>query len=234
MLRKRRRQIIEHQIDVPADEIVQRRSRSFIGNVEKIDAGHHLKKMAGQMGGRAHSLRGESDLTWIFLGLLDQRLKGSRLDLRTDDEDVWNAPENRYGDELRRIVSELLEEGLVDCKRAWRAGEQRVSVRVCACHIFSAYVAPGTGPIFDDDRLAPLRVQNVGDKPRQNVGSPSRWERHHDRDRRGRIYFSSQTRPAPQNGNAGCEKGSGDRGFDDCHVTIPPQRSRFGSLAAAP
>ena len=40
----------EHDLHLPAEQIVERRPATTIGHVNHVDAGHHLEQLAGQMG----------------------------------------------------------------------------------------------------------------------------------------------------------------------------------------
>ena len=48
-----RGRVIEHQVDLPADEIVHRRRTAAIRDVVHLGAGHGLEQFAGEMNGRA-------------------------------------------------------------------------------------------------------------------------------------------------------------------------------------
>ena len=60
-------------LHLPGYEVGYERCPAAVGDMDEIDAGHHLEQLPGNVGGRAGAKRGHVDLAWIGLGLSDQR-----------------------------------------------------------------------------------------------------------------------------------------------------------------
>jgi hypothetical protein len=48
-MRQRRADAGKHRVDMATDQIVHRRSRSLVGNVDDVDAGDHLQQLAAKV-----------------------------------------------------------------------------------------------------------------------------------------------------------------------------------------
>src|SRR5204863_1782181 len=64
-VRDRRGQVVEHDMDLSADEVGQCRRRAPIRHMQHVDARHHLEQLAGYMSHRSAARRSEVDLPWI-------------------------------------------------------------------------------------------------------------------------------------------------------------------------
>ena len=74
VLRQRRGQVVEHEEDMAADEVVHGRCRAAIGHMVELHAGHRLEQRRGEVRRGADTLRAVGDGAGLGLGLLDQLL----------------------------------------------------------------------------------------------------------------------------------------------------------------
>ena len=150
MLRQRRRQVVEHEEDVAAEQVVHGGRRAAVGHMVELDAGHGLEQGGRQVRGGADALRAVGNAAGIGLGLLDQLLHRRHAELGADDQHVGRAAEDRDRLEPGRVVVELLVERLVDRQRGRRRGQQRVAVGRSAREGLGAHIAGRSGPVLDD------------------------------------------------------------------------------------
>ncbi len=61
-LGKRRGEVVEHEVNAPADEILHGGRRALVGDVGHVDARHRLEKLAGEVAGAAGAARAEVEL----------------------------------------------------------------------------------------------------------------------------------------------------------------------------
>ena len=65
--RQHRTDIVEHHVDPPGDEVVERRAGAAIGHVQHLDPGHALEQLAGEVNRGAVTGGGEGDLARLAL-----------------------------------------------------------------------------------------------------------------------------------------------------------------------
>ena len=65
-LRQRVGEIVEHHVDMAAEQVGHRRREALVGDVDEIDLGRELEHLAGQMRRGADPGRGEADLASPF------------------------------------------------------------------------------------------------------------------------------------------------------------------------
>src|SRR5262249_57752133 len=61
----RRRWGLEHELNLPAKEVSERRRRPAIRYVQHVDASHHLEQLAGDVLGSSVAGRSHIDLAWV-------------------------------------------------------------------------------------------------------------------------------------------------------------------------
>ena len=229
--RQRRRGQVEHDLNLSAHEIDQRRCVAAVRHVHQIDAGHHLEQLAGHMQRRADAARAHVDLARIGLGVGDELRNGLRRQLRIHHHHLRDA--NDAGDRFRvtqEIEIEMLIKRGVDgvC-----AGDQKQRVAVCRRlhHRLGRDVGAGARPIIDDELLAePLR-QPFRRQPRHGVGGAAGRKTAEDMHRARRIGVGA--RRARQNGQRGCACGEAQKiptvkshGDAPCELGSPTRRRR--------
>ena len=155
VLRQGRRQVVEHEENVAAQQVVHGGRRAAVGHMIELHAGPRLEQGRRQVRCGANALRPVGDGAGVGLGLLDQLLHRRHAELRADDQHVGGAADDRDRLELGRIVVELLVERLVDRQCRRRRGQQRVAIGGCARERFGAHIAGRPGPVLDHHRLLP-------------------------------------------------------------------------------
>ena len=202
-LRQRRRQVVEHQLHLPAKEILQGRSAALVRDVGHLHAGHHLEELAGQVDRRSVARRCEVELAGICLRIGDElghRVRGHR---RIDDQHVRNARDEDHRREiLHVVVRHLGVEAGVDRVRADRSHLERVAVGRGMGDELRADVAARTGSVVDDDLLAPGLGQLLRDVARQDVGRATGRKRDDDADRFHRVRLGGGPRGDEREGCA--------------------------------
>ena len=96
---------LEHQIDVPGDQVVDRRRAAPVRHVLDLRAGHEFEQLAADMAGRAIARRRVGELARIGLGLLDQLLH--RLDVRLRRYREHQMPVHDQRDRLEILLDDI-------------------------------------------------------------------------------------------------------------------------------
>ena len=175
--------IVEHAVDVAGDQIVERRRGTAVRHVLQADMPHQLKQLGRQMRGRAVALGGIGDPSGMALRVGDELGHGLGRNLvGIDNQRVWHPPHHGDRHKLQWIEAEMRIEILVDDQRPRRRGQQGVAVRLRLGDRLGADIAASAGAVVDDDGLAPLSRQPVGEDARHHVCGASRGVRHHDPD----------------------------------------------------
>ena len=207
--RQRRRGQVEHDLDLSAHEIDQRRRVAAVRHVHQIDAGHHLEQLAGHMQRRADAARAHVDLARIGLGVGDELRNGLRRQLRSNHHHLRDA--NDAGDRRRvaqKIEIEMLIKRGVDGVRTGHQ-QQRVTVGRRLHHRLGGDVGAGAWPVVDDELLAELFGQPFRRQPRHGVGGAARRKAAQDMHRTRRIGVGA--RQARHNGQCGCARGEAQK-----------------------
>ena len=152
--------------------------------MDDVDLGHRFEQFAGQMARRADSSRAVAQCAWLHARKRDQLRDRRRLDRWIDDqkslriEDVDDRCEI-----LDRVERHNGQQTDVDGMRTDVADHQRVAIRRRLGDNVRADVSACSGPIVDDDRLAPRFGELSADLAPERVGDAADRERHHDADR---------------------------------------------------
>ena len=119
--RQRDSEVVEHQIDIPGQQPLQRRSRPAIGNVAQLDLCHQLEELGRKMRRRSVSLRSGSDPVGIVLQVFYQlaQIRGLYI-VGIDDERVRHHGHHDDRFELERIECQVAIEILIDHERRRR------------------------------------------------------------------------------------------------------------------
>src|SRR6516164_8544714 len=119
----------KHDLDLPSEQIIERRPATTIGHVNHVDAGHHLEQLAGQMGRCPGSSRRIIDFARASLGIGDElgnRLSRDRWIYRHDKWCADNASD------WRDIADEIVVELVVECRiDRVETTDQQKRVAVC-------------------------------------------------------------------------------------------------------
>ena len=181
---------LEHQIDVPGDQIVDRRRAAAIRHVLDLRPGHELEQLAADMAGRAVARRRVGELARIGLGLLDQFLHRFDVGLRRHRE--HQMPMHDQRDRLEILLDNIGQLGhhvAGDRHRADRSDRQRVAVRRRLCDVVHAKRERAAGLVLDDDgRAAERRAELGGQDARHSVGRAAGGLRHDQPDRPVGIF----------------------------------------------
>jgi hypothetical protein len=187
---QRRWQVVEHDLDLPAQHVVERRPRTLVWNVDHVGPGCAEKQFAHHVPDAGLSARSEAPLARLLLQQGDEFLHILRGDRRMHHEDVRDRGQVGDRNEIgQRLVGELRVRGGIDRVRRDGRDAQRVSVRRRLRDEVGADAAAGPGAIVDDDRLPELLRELVGDEPRDDVGRATRRERNDEPDRLRRIVL---------------------------------------------
>src|SRR6185369_4354772 len=144
----------------------KRRRGASIRDVHHLSAGQLLEQHRAQMRSRAVALRGERDLTWVGLHIVDELCRGLGWECRLDQEHVRHCAEHDHGLEFRGLKGKLLIEVVVDRYWSGRACEQHVPIRGLARDGLCTDIPASSRTVVDDYRLAPLLGELLRDDAR--------------------------------------------------------------------
>ena len=183
-MRQRGQDIGKHHRDLPAEQVIERRAGSAIGNVLDIGACHLIEQNAGQVRRGAVARRGIAQLARVCAGVRDQRLQIGRRHCGVHRQHIGQVadPHDRR-EALLRIVGLVRVKADVDRQWPGCTEKNRVAVGLRAGDKLGADVAARACLVLDHDRLAQLRLQALGQPACQRIGRPARRKRHHQRDR---------------------------------------------------
>src|SRR5580704_9562538 len=149
----RLRQWAEHDLHLPGNQVGEPGRTAAIRHVNHVDAGHHLEKLAADMGRAAAAARRHADLAWIRLGVsyeFGNRLRWYR---RIDLHDQGKVADHRDGNDIaNEIEVEILVERGVGGDRLGDQ-EKRVAVRRGTHGGFDPDIRSRAGPVLDDEWL---------------------------------------------------------------------------------
>ncbi len=142
----------EEEIDVRAEQIVERGTSALVGHVGHVGFGPQLEQLAREVAGRPGAGRGECQ------SLRFRRLQhaGQCRIRRLLGNDQCQRHHGRERDRLQiflRIVGKPLDPVLVDRDLRGLSDQQGVPVRRRRDHALGADSPAGTGPVVDHDRL---------------------------------------------------------------------------------
>ena len=183
-----------------------------------------LEQFGAQVAGRADTLRGEGHLAGILLGIGDQILEIVDRKRGMGDQHVRNADhvDDRH-EILLRIVRQLLHMRQ-DRQDAVIAHQECVAVGVGLGDVVGARNAGAAGAVFDDDGLARVLADRLGQRARGNIGDAAGGDWDDQADRLVGIALGDDLagRECPGGCEAGGEKDAfeagNDHGFPPCQA----------------
>ena len=171
------------EVDLAAQQGAHRVGRAAIGRVRPGEALRHAEALHGEMLGRADAQRAPVQLAGIGLGIgqqLGQRLPrrvGAHHHAHDEAGDLQDV-----GEVLDRIVLELrVEQRLAQHAHVHLA--DRVAVRLGVLQRERAQHAGGPALVLDDDRLAELLRDRLGQDAEAGIGRPAGGPRDDQPDR---------------------------------------------------
>ena len=200
----RRRQVVEHDLDLPAHQVGQRRHRAAVRHVQHVHPGHHLEHLAGDVAGTSDSGRRHVELAGIGFGIGDELGDGLHRQRIIDIQDLIAAAEGGDRRDFAGEIDGAIERGVDHVVR--RNDQQRVTVRRRARDHLGSDIGGGARPVLDDECLAepllqPFRHQASEDVDRLPGGKADddahrpRWIGLRARD--GRRRPAARQRPRP-------------------------------------
>jgi hypothetical protein len=170
----RRRDRIEHEVDMPGEQIGECRRAAAIRHMEQIDPSHRFEQLAVKMRRAADAGRRHQELAGIGLGIGDQlrdRPDRKRRPHHHDTGAVHHSGDRR--DVTKHVEAQVrIEPGAEGVHRGDH--EQRMAVCRGADHRFGRKVAAGAGSIFHDEWLPQARREPIGDNARQQIRRAAR------------------------------------------------------------
>src|SRR5580693_5228185 len=134
-----------------------------------IDAGHHLKELAGHMWRCAVAGRRKVDLAGIDPGIGDKLEDGLRRNGRVYQHDVGDADDPGDGRDVSyKIETEIFVQCRIDRSR-WRDEEKRIAVWYRTHDEFSANISASARFVFEYHRLAEMLRQPLADQACENI-----------------------------------------------------------------
>ena len=165
----------ERDLDVAAEQIIDRGSSAAIGDVDDVDAGLLPQELAGKMMRRAGAGRTVMQLAGIGPGISNHIRHGLRRKLGVDREtDDIRAGIDDGGKILYRIERRTLVEIDIGGHHRVGAHHQRVTVGLCAGHICRGDVAADARAVVHDDGLAPCGIEPFADRARDKIAGGAR------------------------------------------------------------
>ena len=133
-MRHKRTRDVDQDLNVAADQILQRRRSSLVRNVHHVDSGRLLEQFSGQMRGGADTRRAEGNLAGIRLGVDDQLLDVLHWQVVVRGHDQRRDADQGYRYEaLHGVERQLARIQRRICRVRCDHGEERCSVRRCFC-----------------------------------------------------------------------------------------------------
>ena len=198
-----------------------------------LDAGDALEQLGEEMVRGAGSGGREGELAGAFLGEPDEVGDRSHRQRRIDHQDVGTEDDERERYEIGgRVVGQLLVQRDVDRHHRARSHQQRVTIRRRARNGERAGHAARARPILDHERLAEPLLQPLCEHACQEFGAAAGCERHHQRDRPGRIIRPRRAGPTPRPRNRSADTWQRDGGLYADHVGPTPLS--VSSLSSTP
>jgi hypothetical protein len=189
-------QALEHHVDVPGNQIVDRRGAAAIGHVHDLCAGHVFEHLAAEMTRRPVARRCIGQFAGIFLGVVDQLLH--RIDRQLGRHHQHQVAARHQADRLKvplDVVRHLGDHVARDGERADRPHADGVAIRRRLRDHIHAQRERAAGAIVDNDGLAEFGGKNA----RRSVGGAARRLWHDQADRPVGIF-------------SGCSAGQPDKG----------------------
>src|SRR5262245_64098062 len=165
------------------EQIGQRGWRATIRYMDHGDAGHHLKQLAGYVGGGTDARRRHVDLAGIGLGIGDEVGNGLGRNRWVHHHGAGLAANARD----RRDVVDETETELVVERRVDRMGagdqEECIAIRRCTYDRLSSDSAASPGAVVDDEWLAEPLLQPLSHRACEDVARAAGGKSDDDRHR---------------------------------------------------
>ena len=210
--------IAEHDVDMPAGEIGDRRLGATIGNVHELGARPALEQFHREMRRRAVTLRRIAQLVRIGFGVSDQVTDGLDRKPVSHREDIGPHGHDCNRLETRRVVAQMLEQRRIRGDHVRRRGEKGVAIGLGMRDGIRRDIAGAAGPVFDDERFAPERLEMVRNNTSRQIDTAARRHGHDDLDVAARVVvFSGPSRHLARQQSSDAEEGcpSIDRAHDE-------------------
>ena len=203
--------------------VLRHRSGTAIGNERKIEPGHVVEQLGGQMHGG--SVAAVADRQTVGRGPgegdhVGDRVPGKRQRRRQDERRLRQPADRRKIGE--GIVRQLLVEADIDRERAGGAQPDDIAVGRRLGDRIDPDGAAGARPVVDHDRLAETLLEMRLQGARQDVGAAAGREGHDQADRLGGIRLGRR-RNTREGGEAGRQRDGDPRLL---HGVPPRQHSR--------
>ena len=204
----------EHHRDMAAQEIGHGRSGPPIRNMDQLEAGRGGQQLSRQMADRANAGRAIVERAGMVLGIGDQLGDRVHRQARMHHQHGRRQSDPADGCEvLARIKARTGVQARADRQRAGIAKQERVAVGRAARDRARPDRAAGAAAVLDHDRLAERLAHLLGHDPPHDRGRAAGWERHHQRDRAGRIVLcrhpERECGESEQDGDADADHGAG-------------------------
>jgi hypothetical protein len=187
----------EHGVEVPGDEVVDRRRAAAERNVQHAHAGLGGEQFAGEMARAADPDRSVRNLAWLLPRQSDELIDRADGQPRGCAERHGSAADEADRREiLYAVVGNVLEHarihGVIVVDH-----HQRVAVGLGACDRGGRQRSASARPTLDDELLAEHHRQLVADEARHGVEQPAHREGHDDLYRPGGICLLRRRRAEP-------------------------------------
>lgn len=166
--------------DTAAEHVLQRRGAALVGHVHGVDPGDVVQQFAGQVRGGAGAGGGEVQLAGLALGLGDELAERFHAGAGGHHEHVREGHAHGDGGQvLQRVVAHLHHVGR-DAQRAHGAEQQHGTIRRAVGDPGMGELAARAGLVLDDDALADVFAQLLGDDAGRDVGRAAGSEADHE------------------------------------------------------
>ena len=198
-VRQDRNERAEINLDMPGDDVDERRRRAFVRHMDHPDAGHGLEQFAGQVMRTADARRPVAQLIRVRARQRNQLLRVFGGHRRMHDDDARHLRNVGHVREvLEGIVGEFRIKRDVD-RVGHRRHEQRVTVGRRSGRDLGCDIGARAGAVLDYHRLPPCFSDPRADRARQNIRGAARRVADDETDWFGRIILCvrpARNRPA--------------------------------------
>ncbi len=201
--RQRRADVAEHEVDLPAHQVGQRRRRALVRHRQQIGAGGGLEQFAGDAAGGVAG----AEVQPLAAGA---QLREKRADVlvravrRHEQQQSGAADHADRLEVLHRVVGQLLEHRRVGGVRGVGRQEHRVPVRRGSGRRLCRDEPRGAGAVVDDDGLPRLGGQPLAEHARPRVRAAAGRKGNDDLERLGRVWRRGRHRRQREQG--GCQE----------------------------
>jgi hypothetical protein len=179
-MRNRGSDVRQHELDLPAEEVLVRRPDPLVRHVDEARAGVLLQHADPEVGRAAGARGAESDPPGRAPAERDQVRDGAHRERRVHDEHQRPDHAARHRREVALgVVWQALEEARIDGQRRIRRDEERIAVGRRLRRRGGADVAARARPVVHDELLLERFAERLRKDARIEVG-PAARRRGHD------------------------------------------------------